>query len=97
MSIETDKAGEHLHRLADLFESRNAEYGSSYKQAGLVLARLFPNGVTLIDDGDFNRFCLIVMIIHKLKRYTENFEEGGHEDSSDDLTVYAAMLREMTE
>ena len=32
-------------------------------------------------------------IINKIARYAENFDKGGHDDSLNDISVYAAMLR----
>lgn len=80
---------------ANLFESRNAEYGTSYKQIGHVLKSYFPDGLNLKTEEDFLRFAQFHMIAGKLGRYATNFNKGGHQDSLDDISVYSAMLNEI--
>lgn len=84
-----------LRAAADLFEKRNEDYGSSYKQIGSVLFAMFPEGLTLLDEEDFTRFALFFMCAGKLDRYARRFAEGGQQDSTIDLSVYAAMLTEV--
>lgn len=88
-------AAELLAAKAALYAERNKLYGDNYKRHGLVMAALFPNGVTLHTVEDHNRFGLITQIISKLTRYTNQFTQGGHEDSLRDLQVYGAMLEEV--
>jgi hypothetical protein len=38
---------------------------------------------------------LLVQIMSKLSRYCANFNQGGHEDSLDDLAVYSVLLQEV--
>jgi hypothetical protein len=80
-----------LHQLAALFEERDKQYGAAYLDVGKVWIALFPNGLTLKTERDFRRACLLMMLIHKLKRYAAGWERGGHDDSLDDLAVYAMM------
>lgn len=89
-------AADFLEEFAELFREKNAGYGDSYKKSGYILDILFPMGINLSGVQDFNRFCIFVHILNKLLRYASSFNEGGHKDSSEDLSVYAAMLREMT-
>lgn len=84
-----------LEKAAQLFRDRNTTYKDSYKNVGLLLKALFPDGITLDSEEDFNRFAVVVMIAGKLDRYFSNYEEGGHQDSLADLSVYAAMLAEL--
>lgn len=56
---------------------------------------IFPNGLMLVSEEDFNRFCIFVQVVSKATRYGQNMaNRKGHKDSLDDMSVYAAMLRE---
>ena len=81
-----------LSDLASLFAQRNATYGADYKLFGPRMRALFPNGLELSTEDDFQRFGMLVFIVSKLGRYCNSFESGGHADSLDDLAVYSAML-----
>lgn len=86
---------EMLEEKAALYKQRNAIYGDNYKRFGPIMALLFPEGSPLKTNDDFNRFGILVQIVAKVTRYAENFNRGGHEDSLDDLAVYAMMLKEL--
>lgn len=86
------KPDERLVASAQLFKERAAVYGENYLKHGLVLQALFPNGFRLQSVNDHNRFGLLTQVVAKLTRYCENFNEGGHEDSLNDLSVYSQML-----
>ena len=81
-----------LSELGRLFQERNFMYGDSYLQFGPVMSAMFPDGLTLQDDLDWNRFALFFMCAVKLHRYAMKFHDGGQKDSLDDLSVYAQML-----
>lgn len=81
-----------LERAAETFRERHAVYGDNYKLVGAVMTALFPNGIILKTAQDHNRFHILMLEIVKLTRYVQNWNEGGHEDSQLDLSVYAAML-----
>jgi hypothetical protein len=85
-----------LQEAAKLFAEKGEAYGHSYKNFGKVCAILFPDPVELKSENDFNRIGLITMIVHKMLRYTRQFNSGGHLDSIKDLQVYGAMLEELT-
>lgn len=85
-----------MRNMAKTFEERNAIYGSAYKNYGIVMTGLFPDGLTLRSVDDWNRFGLLSMIVSKLNRYASNLVVGGHADSAHDMAVYAAMLEELT-
>jgi len=87
------KVPERLAALGQLFEERNKLYGDNYKNFGKVMIGLFPKGVNLATEEEFNRFCLFVQIVHKVSRYAQAMRDG-HADSLDDLSVYAQMLQE---
>ncbi|MCP3685788.1 MAG: hypothetical protein GY861_24330 [bacterium] len=91
----TKSVPELLMECIDTFKERNEEYGDAYKTAGGILCKMFPDGVTLKTESDFIRYSLFSHSFNKLLRYASNFNRGGHEDSAKDLSVYAAMLREM--
>ena len=86
---------EQLRAAAKIYEERNKIYGDNYKRFGPIMALLFPNGLDLKADEDFNRFGIFVQIVAKVTRYAENFKKGGHEDSLDDAAVYSMMLKEL--
>jgi hypothetical protein len=91
----TKTVPEILREGADTYEERNKLYGDNYKRHGAVMRALFPNGVNLHFADAHNRFGLLTQIVAKLTRYCENYNNGGHQDSLHDLTVYAAMLAEV--
>lgn len=86
---------EMLRQSAETFEGRDAIYGSVYKSHGSIMTALLPNPVNLQSVEDHNRFGILNMIVSKLSRYCQNFENGGHDDSLLDLSAYAAMLRSL--
>lgn len=88
-----------LRAAAKIYEERNALYGDNYKHFGRVMEALFPDGLkfSLLGPKDWNRLGVLVQIVGKLTRYCPNFFEGGHDDSLDDLAVYAMMLKELDE
>lgn len=86
---------EQLDRLSDLYRSRNSEYGNNYMQFGPAIKAMFPNGVMITTEHDFNRIGVLVQAYAKFTRYVANFSRGGHSDSLDDLAVYAMMLKEI--
>jgi hypothetical protein len=84
-----------LRHAASIYEERNKIYGDNYKRFGSIVSLLFPNGLTLENEDDHNRFGVFVQIVSKITRYAECFELGGHIDSLDDTAVYAMMLQEL--
>jgi hypothetical protein len=84
-----------LKDAADLFESRNSEYGDAYKDHPKIMYELLGE-IELKTPEDYARYMRIGSIVGKLNRYAKNFNKGGHKDSADDLVVYAAMLAEIT-
>lgn len=89
-------AGEHLRELAELYEEKRKEYKNAYYKHGAIMKALFPTGIVLYSELDFNRFALLDLMVVKLNRYSEAFKaEKTSPDSLDDLAVYSAMLREI--
>jgi hypothetical protein len=85
-----------LRDCADTYEQRNKLYGDNYKKFGRVMMAVFPNGLVLAGEDDFNRLGIFIQCVSKLTRYSEMLTRGGHQDSAHDLSVYAAMLEELT-
>lgn len=85
-----------LRECAATYEQRNKLYGDNYKKFGHAMHSIFPNGLTLKTPEDFNRLGIFIQCLSKLTRYSEALGRGGHQDSAHDLTVYAAMLEELT-
>lgn len=87
-----------LRSGADTYEQRNAQYGDSYKVYGAVMKAMFPDGLPdMATTADFNRLGVFNMIVSKITRYASSLGNGGHFDSALDLSVYGAMLAELTE
>lgn len=98
MTDFTPKAGSppaFLRDAAKIYEERNKLYGDNYKQFGKWANELFPNGLVVSGEEEWNRLGIFVQIMSKLSRYAQNFNRGGHEDSLDDMAVYAMMLKEL--
>lgn len=84
-----------LKEAAELFEKKNKEYGSSYKEFGAIMLTFFPDGIVLKTEKDFTRWGILNMLIAKISRYCKNFTKGGHIDSLVDSPIYSAMLAEI--
>jgi len=76
-----------------IMKERHQIYGDNFKQFGKITQALFPDGVELKTESDWNRFGIFVQMVAKLSRYANNFNQGGHEDSLDDLGNYAMILQ----
>lgn len=89
-------AGEHtvesLEKALATYRERNAVYKDSFKRWGGVLRALFPDGVRLKTEDDYNRFTCLGHVVDKLVRYTTDFSKPHH-DSTLDLGNYAFILR----
>jgi hypothetical protein len=84
---------ERFGELAQIHSDRHELYGDDYLRVGPSLAGIFPGGLELRTPADFTRFALLTHIHGKLLRYAARFHDGGSEDSLDDLSVYAQLLR----
>lgn len=91
---ENYHALDNLRRATETFAERNKQYGDSYKNFGRLCLALFPQGIGLETESDFNRFGVIFMILSKLSRYSAN-PDKGHLDSAHDMGVYAFILEEL--
>lgn len=88
-------AADILQDASDTYAERNKVYGNNYERAGAALDALFPDGITLKSVRDHERYQIFSLILVKLSRYANNWEEGGHLDSIHDTAVYAAILEEI--
>ena len=86
---------ESLAALGEIYKDRNMLYGDDYKGHGNVMMALFPMGIVLNNQTDFNRYSCLKEIVTKISRYAMNFNRGGHDDSLDDIAVYSQMLKEL--
>jgi len=93
-ALARPSADQILAEMADTFRERNKVYGDNYKRVGAVMAAMFPNGIQLIEEDEFNRWHLFELIIVKLTR----FANSGltHADSIHDAAVYCAMVESLT-
>ncbi len=89
------KADEILNSTAHLFRKKREEYGNNYLVIGKIMSAMFPEGLTVKSEEEWNRLHLVLLSIVKISRYSFNYQKGGHNDSLLDLLVYVAMLSEM--
>jgi hypothetical protein len=95
-SEELPSVAGNLRAAAKTFEERNRVYGNAFERFGGTMLTLFPDGLTLSTEADWNRMGLYFHLIGKMVRYAANFDEGGHKDSAHDAIAYAAMLELLT-
>lgn len=84
-----------LSQASKILSQRNKAYKNNYISYGKVMEALFPKGVELQSSRDHVRFHMIVLLIVKLTRYANNYEEGGDADSLLDAINYLAFLKEI--
>ena len=89
------KADEILNSTAHLFRKKREEYGDNYLVIGKLMEALFPDGLEIKTNEEWNRLHLLLLSVVKFSRYAFNYKKGGHRDSLLDLIVYVAMLDEM--
>jgi len=85
--------GDRLDKLKSIHDQRNGLYKDAAFRRGEIMLALFDGEMPdLKTEEDVNRYGIFQMIVSKLTRYAVTFENGGHEDSLDDLAVYSQML-----
>jgi hypothetical protein len=89
------KADEQLYAAAHTFRKKREEYGNNYLVIGKLMAAMFPEGLTVKTEEEWNRLHLFLLSIVKISRYANNYDKGGHADSILDNIVYLAMLHEL--
>jgi len=88
-------AADVLRKALETYEQRNLVYNDNYVRLGLVMQALFPDGLTIKYAKDWERLYALLMIQVKQTRYVEQWQNGGHPDSSIDTAVYAALQKEI--
>jgi len=87
------KTAEIFREMADTYKDRNIKYGDCMFMVGKLMVVMFPNGITLQTEEDFNKFHQFEWMIGKLTRFVNSGRT--HIDSIHDLAVYAAMQEAM--
>jgi hypothetical protein len=77
----------------ETYKERQASYGPTYRHYGTIMMGLFPNGIRVNDAETWNRLGVVQACVTKLARFCHNLD---HIDSAHDLSVYAAILEELT-
>ncbi len=90
MQSAEHSAADTLSEAITLFLQRNEAYGDNYKKSGAIMEILFPFGVALSTEADYNALHLFEIIMLKLTRFTNSGFK--HRDSLRDMIVYAAIL-----
>lgn len=93
------RAPDHLESGAATFRERNKIYGDNYLNTGKALVNMFPNGITLKTERDFDVFVAWLNCALKMLRFSSSLSLNGttHMDSAHDLMVYSSMLCEVAE
>jgi hypothetical protein len=92
--LDNHHAISNMERALETYRKRNKVYGNNYKRFGSIMHSLYPNGVKLNTEHQWNRFGIILQLISKLSRYVTD-PENGHLDSIHDAGVYCFMLEEL--
>lgn len=94
------KVGELLKNCAELYQIKGNQYGHSYKKFGKIMESLYPDGITIKGEIEFNHYGIFFMLVHKIIREGLMIKspEANKErlmDSTEDSIVYQAMLAEL--
>lgn len=94
--MEKRTAADFLEEVAGIYRDRKSLYGYNYRHVGRAFDALFPDGLHIApgDQETWNRLHFVFHMYSKLCRYAMNLQRGGHQDSLDDLAVYAMIARE---
>jgi|KBSSwiStaDraftv2_1062776.scaffolds.fasta_scaffold40651_3 hypothetical protein len=84
-----------LKAAMQTYEQRNDVYADNFVRLGNVMAAMFPGGLTMQTPKDWQRLYTFMMIQVKQTRYAAQWYNGGHQDSSIDTIVYAALQKEI--
>jgi hypothetical protein len=83
-----------LREAAAVYEERNKLYGDNYKHFGKAMMAIFPNGLTVSTEKEWNKLGVLIQMASKLTRLGQTFP-NIHDDSCLDESVYSMMLREL--
>lgn len=84
-----------LDAAKETFHERREQHGRADVTFGAVMAALFPNGVTLMDENDQRAFQMLGHVVGKLTRFVNSGMK--HKDSIHDTITYAALLESMVD
>ena len=93
------KVSDNLHQLGDMFEKKNSDYGDAYKKVGELFHLLDPS----VDPNKANIMNLFSILLGKIIRFHNlNFLDNAEhvnfesiEDTLDDISIYAQMIKEL--
>lgn len=85
---------ENMEAAIQTFKERNLVYGDNWKRFGPVMAALFPKGILITTEEEWNRFGCFLQVMSKITRYANNIAIG-HIDSIHDAGVYSFMLESL--
>lgn len=96
--IKPQEVSDILTAAAETFAQRNKVYGSNYKKFGKLMIGLFPDGFAPKTEQDWVKLGLLLNIVTNLGRYSSSMTRVGlgHGDSARDISVFAAMLEEVS-
>lgn len=81
-----------LSQSHDVYKDRSAVYKDNFRSVGRVMVALFPEGrPPLIEAADYDRWHIFELLIVKLTRYANNYDQP-HEDSLLDQLPYLGIL-----
>lgn len=88
--VRPKDAADLLEEVITTMRERNATYKDSYKGAARILKAMFPAGITVTSEAEFERLHLIQQLASKLARAANS--GFTHRDSVIDISGYSAML-----
>lgn len=81
-----------LSQSHDVYKDRSAIYKDNFRSVGRVMVALFPEGrPPLVTAEDYDRWHIFELLIIKLTRYANNYDQP-HEDSLLDQLPYLGIL-----
>lgn len=84
-----------LEEKGKIFREKQKQYGSSYKDFGIIMNILMKNQQPK-SENDWNKIGLYNMIVHKVMRLGKKLLEADVSiDSVQDLQVYGAILEKI--
>lgn len=93
MPPEIEEIAANLRGMAETLESRAADYGYNAVMVAQMMAVMFPKGVTLTTQADFEFWHLFELQIVKLTRFVNSGLK--HKDSLHDGAIYSAFCERL--
>lgn len=91
-------ANELMQEAIDLYSKKGATYGHTYLEFGHLMECIFTDGIQLKDYEDFNRFAALSMVVHKLLRYGNLWDDPERaSEELRDMGVYSFILQEIND